>query len=110
MIRRPPRSTLFPYTTLFRSRFFREGGFLDNSNGLCGEEMMVAEMCRHLQLPVLYEPALEVLHNEHSTVGGTLTRSMYEFHRKALTYICSAYMADLGWQSPIRRADKRRIQ
>src|SRR5690349_23670271 len=27
MIRRPPRSTLFPYTTLFRSRF--EGGFLE---------------------------------------------------------------------------------
>src|SRR3712207_9328998 len=26
MIRRPPRSTLFPYTTLFRSERFREGG------------------------------------------------------------------------------------
>src|SRR3712207_8918232 len=25
MIRRPPRSTLFPYTTLFRSRFGRDG-------------------------------------------------------------------------------------
>src|SRR2546426_5921976 len=25
MIRRPPRSTLFPYTTLFRSRAFRAG-------------------------------------------------------------------------------------
>src|SRR2546426_9254484 len=25
MIRRPPRSTLFPYTTLFRSRFARVG-------------------------------------------------------------------------------------
>src|SRR5256885_11455563 len=24
MIRRPPRSTLFPYTTLFRSRWFQE--------------------------------------------------------------------------------------
>src|SRR3712207_8520828 len=24
MIRRPPRSTLFPYTTLFRSPFYRE--------------------------------------------------------------------------------------
>src|SRR2546427_1406331 len=24
MIRRPPRSTLFPYTTLFRSDFFRD--------------------------------------------------------------------------------------
>src|SRR5260221_6500776 len=26
MIRRPPRSTLFPYTTLFRSAIFPEGG------------------------------------------------------------------------------------
>src|SRR3712207_7509570 len=26
MIRRPPRSTLFPYTTLFRSRFFMVQG------------------------------------------------------------------------------------
>src|SRR3712207_8357359 len=26
MIRRPPRSTLFPYTTLFRSRFFASSG------------------------------------------------------------------------------------
>src|SRR3712207_8699761 len=30
MIRRPPRSTLFPYTTLFRSRSGRGGG------GACG--------------------------------------------------------------------------
>src|SRR3712207_8685610 len=28
MIRRPPRSTLFPYTTLFRSRLRRLDGFL----------------------------------------------------------------------------------
>src|SRR5829696_9694786 len=27
MIRRPPRSTLFPYTTLFRSRWPRSNGF-----------------------------------------------------------------------------------
>src|SRR5256885_10552174 len=27
MIRRPPRSTLFPYTTLFRSRFSSRNGF-----------------------------------------------------------------------------------
>src|SRR5690349_24062395 len=30
MIRRPPRSTLFPYTTLFRS------GFWDNDGRCCG--------------------------------------------------------------------------
>src|SRR5687768_18224911 len=27
MIRRPPRSTLFPYTTLFRSEYFKEHYF-----------------------------------------------------------------------------------
>src|SRR3712207_9026887 len=32
MIRRPPRSTLFPYTTLFRSELLDELGELD---GLC---------------------------------------------------------------------------
>src|SRR3990167_7073289 len=33
MIRRPPRSTLFPYTTLFRSRQFQTQNFV------CHEEM-----------------------------------------------------------------------
>src|SRR5687768_18592170 len=28
MIRRPPRSTLFPYTTLFRSRWMRRSGLI----------------------------------------------------------------------------------
>src|SRR5438445_6140533 len=29
MIRRPPRSTLFPYTTLFRSRFLAKLGYIE---------------------------------------------------------------------------------
>src|SRR2546426_8354124 len=34
MIRRPPRSTLFPYTTLFRSRLLGiQGVILDNHDG-----------------------------------------------------------------------------
>src|SRR3712207_8842396 len=36
MIRRPPRSTLFPYTTLFRSAF---GGFLNVSAGAGAKEI-----------------------------------------------------------------------
>src|SRR3712207_7741328 len=31
MIRRPPRSTLFPYTTLFRSRLVASGGGMDGT-------------------------------------------------------------------------------
>src|SRR5689334_23793155 len=33
MIRRPPRSTLFPYTTLFRSRSCRRGIQVDKATG-----------------------------------------------------------------------------
>src|SRR3712207_8841672 len=33
MIRRPPRSTLFPYTTLFRSRGFFEGSYIHRDTG-----------------------------------------------------------------------------
>src|SRR3712207_9417954 len=43
MIRRPPRSTLFPYTTLFRSIYgIRPEHFiLDESNGLPAEVVVV---------------------------------------------------------------------
>src|SRR2546422_7153875 len=36
MIRRPPRSTLFPYTTLFRSRVRRRGKSVRDSGGSRG--------------------------------------------------------------------------
>src|SRR5258706_9129997 len=36
MIRRPPRSTLFPYTTLFRSGFYFQRLCLPFQNGLSG--------------------------------------------------------------------------
>src|SRR3712207_8216947 len=48
MIRRPPRSTLFPYTTLFRSRHLRARGLKDPSADVQG-----ATMCpRHIELDV----------------------------------------------------------
>src|SRR5256885_11636092 len=37
MIRRPPRSTLFPYTTLFRS--LRESGELEIRNGIAEQSV-----------------------------------------------------------------------
>src|SRR3712207_7147383 len=36
MIRRPPRSTLFPYTTLFRSALHEEVGALDELDAAVG--------------------------------------------------------------------------
>src|SRR4029077_21298494 len=54
MIRRPPRSTLFPYTTLFRSRLGRLGGDqpelgLGRGRGRRSEEH-TSELQSHLNL------------------------------------------------------------
>src|SRR3712207_8933852 len=45
MIRRPPRSTLFPYTTLFRSHHQRvvpRGDLADDADGLAADHRRVA--------------------------------------------------------------------
>src|SRR5207248_6524051 len=54
MIRRPPRSTLFPYTTLFRSRSRSSGGF--RAEGPCtwlcdGDSKRSEEHTSELQSP-----------------------------------------------------------
>src|SRR5688500_19396467 len=45
MIRRPPRSTLFPYTTLFRSKNARK--FLETSVSLLHQGVIEAVACSH---------------------------------------------------------------
>src|SRR2546425_13327633 len=47
MIRRPPRSTLFPYTTLFRSKSFNTltSGFQAEAAGRTGAERVVQWIC-----------------------------------------------------------------
>src|SRR5436190_8154786 len=40
MIRRPPRSTLFPYTTLFRSRFLRHACPLPDRSGCASRQSL----------------------------------------------------------------------
>src|SRR2546427_8982046 len=50
MIRRPPRSTLFPYTTLFRSQAAHRGALLGREPGeRRGERADVPQV--HLELP-----------------------------------------------------------
>src|SRR5258708_38176972 len=45
MIRRPPRSTLFPYTTLFRSQKLKEGDVVLIDGG-CGVEGYASDVTR----------------------------------------------------------------
>src|SRR5688572_32340758 len=55
MIRRPPRSTLFPYTTLFRSSRHRAGrnfvGFLCSATGNKQKSDSTRDQCLHDAAP-----------------------------------------------------------
>src|SRR3712207_8643762 len=57
MIRRPPRSTLFPYTTLFRSRRVHDPPVADRLRPPRPEE--VGFSVRHYELMVILDPELE---------------------------------------------------
>src|SRR2546430_11308988 len=97
MIRRPPRSTLFPYTTLFRSRP-REGW---SGHGLPGLEDLEAQLAGRLRghdraQPRPHLPLLEVemlpgdrkstrLNSSHSQISYAVfclkkKKSMYTFY------------------------------
>src|SRR5260370_27909925 len=59
MIRRPPRSTLFPYTTLFRSDPAHRGGAAVGDRGGDGEDKRAEECRRHE--PWVDDRAVDVL-------------------------------------------------
>src|SRR3989441_7662007 len=63
MIRRPPRSTLFPYTTLFRSRRPHEA------------DSLLAPFLEQLLRNVLVDPLHRVRHDEQPRVRQTRERS-----------------------------------
>src|SRR5258708_37294209 len=54
MIRRPPRSTLFPYTTLFRSHLGQNFGYLERMDdvGFAGSAHL-AGVVLHAEIPCL---------------------------------------------------------
>jgi GT2 family glycosyltransferase len=86
---------------IFSRRFFESGGFLDCNLFLYGEEISVAEICRELSLPIVYEPLLQVLHMEHQSTGKVLTRFTYECQRKAIQYLTLRYRSpSLGPATP----------
>src|SRR5438309_8583018 len=72
MVRRPPRSTLFPYTTLFRSHPAAAVGLLDQERGVvaqAGDGDGVASL-RHGQRAVAREDRKSTrLNSSHSSIS-----------------------------------------
>src|SRR2546429_6400354 len=60
MIRRPPRSTLFPYTTLFRSHFFDVGDAGGSVGGVREQGTRIWSWRRNFDLRLVGDPGFGV--------------------------------------------------
>src|SRR5687767_15542283 len=68
MIRRPPRSTLFPYTTLFRST---KGQFLERDGAACARQAPVRQVGEDAQV---HAPAGDRFHFRGQALAGGVDR------------------------------------
>src|SRR2546422_4806430 len=73
MIRRPPRSTLFPYTTLFRSR----AGRRRHPGGRCADAALVAARRPELHRPRSEEHTSELQSRLHLVCRLLLEKKMH---------------------------------
>src|SRR5258708_27629040 len=92
MIRRPPRSTLFPYTTLFRSKFMLHYNFPPFSVGEAG--FMRAPGRREIGHGALAERRSEEHTSELQSPDHLVCRLLLE-KKKSKEYCCSAKVREV---------------
>src|SRR2546426_5128211 len=106
MIRRPPRSTLFPYTTLFRSDLVVEAGLPPGAlNVVPGMGTAAgAALVRHPQVDkIAFTGSTEVGQWIMREAAGALKRVTLELRGKSPNVI----FAHAGPAAPLRRAPTR---
>src|SRR5258708_11363348 len=95
MIRRPPRSTLFPYTTLFRSQFFYHLGDVVYWNGISYHyPEQFYEPYKHYPVPIFaiagnHDGDTKVQKGDEADPEPTLTGFMDNFCASQPTYLDS---------------------
>lgn len=76
---------------ILSKEYFRSGGSLDFPCFLFGEEIYLAENLRKLGLDVIYEPSLEVLHQEHKSTKLLKSRKLGQFVASSAAYCADTY-------------------
>ncbi len=76
---------------IFNKRYFEKNGGLDFPGFLFGEEIFVAETARALGLNIVYDPSLQLLHNEHMTTGIFWSRLKARHQFASIKYLSDRY-------------------
>src|SRR3712207_7330449 len=92
MIRRPPRSTLFPYTTLFRSWKPREGGHFNSPIGSQADQLrienQVLEAIKHARRGSFIRDRKSTrLNSSHATISYAVFCLKKKTQLRSRTYI-----------------------
>src|SRR2546430_11995548 len=102
MIRRPPRSTLFPYTTLFRSEFMR----LAKKQGFAGNVLVVTAGIEEADSQQLIRAGIAGRSEEHTSElqsqSNIVCRLLLEKKKKNMTNASSSvysYANQAGMQT-----------
>src|SRR5947207_10215601 len=82
MLRRPPRSTLFPYTTLFRSCFHRFGRVRRSEDDQVGDRAQCGELLDRLMRGTVLPEADRVVREDvdHRQVGDRKSTRLNSSH------------------------------
>ncbi len=76
---------------IFSGEYFRAGGNLDFPCFLFGEEIYLAESLRKLGLDVVYEPSLQVMHQEHKSTKLVKSRELARAIATSATYCADTF-------------------
>jgi hypothetical protein len=85
-------------------RFFEGGGSLAFGGFMYGEEIHVAEQARLADCPVVFVPALQVRHDEHSVTAGVGDGARRSWLHESAVHVWRRYFAPGWWPgaSPTR--------
>jgi GT2 family glycosyltransferase len=76
---------------IFPKTYFINGGTLQHGAFLFGEEIFVAETSRRLNLKVIFDPRLKVIHREHSSLRKIGSRYAARYAREATRYLADTF-------------------
>src|SRR2546430_9858816 len=98
MIRRPPRSTLFPYTTLFRSELAGRGA----AEYVLNRCDPFIELRRHCKDWIVNALRSEEHTSELQSQSNLVCRLLLEKKKKTYNFICFARAANISHPLPYR--------
>ena len=76
---------------VFHRSYFESGGTLAHGCFLFGEEIFVAETARRLNLNILYDPRLKVIHKGHVSTNIFKSRHIFRYMKEAAIYCADEF-------------------